>query len=675
MADVNKEFLDLQGLERYNSDIKTYIDSKIGNSGGSKIIKNQTLTFTNLVATISDTDITADSDFAVYYYNIAAAEAADITAVSSSGTITFTAQNNPSSTIVVDVVLFDVSGENNTGLPSYYNVEFETTKASLFNLLSIYPECLNLVFMTDLHFSSKNGGYHPELLRDPLFRTIKAAKKFMAQMPIDMFVLGGDYMQFDANNTTKQMGIDNITELNELVDGSAIPTFLLTGNHDAHYNGGTGVGLSNNELFALLSRKNIYPYDIEMVSLNTGVMLNSKAHLCCVFISTSSSAETASVVSRDWGGVRTINSNNYPVVIFNHFGSTDAAQDDVDSDIKTCIDTIQTAGDTIIAWISGHKHFDWVHVYNNTLVISILNSGYWTNNQGQDGQIYNKTVETANESAFSVISVNPITGKLYVFRFGAGVDFECNYNTTSGAVGRIGYLPTDTCTITQNLLGGTGSTNSSTIISTGSSYNNTITVPDSHFTIGTVTVLMNGNDITSTAYNASTHAISIPSVTGNITVTANATNDYILAVAELGSFEQYNNSTPASAEYLGSNDFSMYTDYRNSGINAYADLHSAVAQSENWYLKADSVDIGDYANTGWVIRAYFYDSNGNQLGSNVDFLTSSTEVTSIVNGRSGWIGSSIVGAVRVKVEIRTSNNTTTPIGVRFTNLRLQSTNN
>ena len=85
---------------------------KIDNiSGGSgKILKNQTLNFVGLVATVSDSDIDTDSDFAVFYYNEQDAEDAQIEAVSSSGTITFTAQTAPQNTITCDIVIFSANG-------------------------------------------------------------------------------------------------------------------------------------------------------------------------------------------------------------------------------------------------------------------------------------------------------------------------------------------------------------------------------------------------------------------------------------------------------------------------------------------------------------------------------------------------------------------------------------
>ena len=76
-----------------------------------------------------------------------------------------------------------------------------------------------------------------------------------------------------------------------------------------------------------------------------------------------------------------------------------------------------------------------------------------------------------------------------------------------------------TYSISNNLTNVT-SNNSSTSIAEGSSYSATLTA-NSGFTLETVTVSMNGIDITSTAY--SNGSISISSVTGNIVINATAT--------------------------------------------------------------------------------------------------------------------------------------------------------
>lgn len=74
--------------------------------------------------------------------------------------------------------------------------------------------------------------------------------------------------------------------------------------------------------------------------------------------------------------------------------------------------------------------------------------------------------------------------------------------------------------VTQNLTHVTSSF-SGTSIGSGEAFNATLTA-SSGYTIDSVSVYMGGVNITSTAYNASTKVISIGSVSGNISITANA---------------------------------------------------------------------------------------------------------------------------------------------------------
>ena len=76
--------------------------------------------------------------------------------------------------------------------------------------------------------------------------------------------------------------------------------------------------------------------------------------------------------------------------------------------------------------------------------------------------------------------------------------------------------PTDAWSIVQNLTYVT-STNTTFNVKKGESYTTTI-VPNTNYTINSVTVVMGGVDITNTAYNNG--VITINSVTGNVTITA-----------------------------------------------------------------------------------------------------------------------------------------------------------
>lgn len=75
-------------------------------------------------------------------------------------------------------------------------------------------------------------------------------------------------------------------------------------------------------------------------------------------------------------------------------------------------------------------------------------------------------------------------------------------------------------TITKNLSYCTSTDSTSSIVE-NSSYITTL-IADSGYTISSVTIAMGGTDITSTAYNSATSVISVPSVTGDIVITASS---------------------------------------------------------------------------------------------------------------------------------------------------------
>lgn len=81
--------------------------------------------------------------------------------------------------------------------------------------------------------------------------------------------------------------------------------------------------------------------------------------------------------------------------------------------------------------------------------------------------------------------------------------------------------PTVEYTVTNTLTNVTNS-NNATKVNAGEAYSATLTA-DTGYTLGTVEVTMGGTDITSTAYDAGT--ITIASVTGNIVITATATEE------------------------------------------------------------------------------------------------------------------------------------------------------
>jgi len=566
-------------------------------------------------------------------------------------------------------------GGESSDIPSYYQTEFATTKASVENHST--NDSYNILAMFDLHFSSEGSNYYESQLRTPLFTTIRALKKFAAEVPTDMILLGGDYMQMPDDNT-KEMGISNLAEINQTFDEIGTPFFPIEGNHEANYKGdGTGSGLTQDEVYRYLVKKWVGRNGVKKVSTSTFYRMDDVNGVCHVFVSTFTEYATSAAITADFASVVAANTNNYPYIIYNHFGNK---ADGVEDGVKTSIDYIRnTLGKTIIAWISGHRHYDWVRVYNNTLVVTLLNSGYWMSVEGQDGQTYSKTANTSSESVFSVLTFVPTTGKLFVTRFGAGVDMECNYNTTSGAVGRVGYTPTPTTyTVTQTLSGAVSSSNSSSSASGGDSYTTTLSVPDAHFTFGTVTVTMGGVDITSTAYDSTTHVVSIASVSGDIIITATATNDYPWTVVD-ATVAQHNSSAQCTYEKSGNN-ISETVTLANSGLNITADLKQSITTETKIKVSADNVNYTYQSNEKILpLAVELYNNNNTRLGTcgivNPNTTARLEDLTTGITVSISWI-TNYQTTTKMRVVMRTDTTAELadlPASVSLENLRIELT--
>lgn len=139
-----------------------------------------------------------------------------------------------------------------------------------------------------------------------------------------------------------------------------------------------------------------------------------------------------------------------------------------------------------------------------------------------DGESFNATLTPAENHAISAVTVTM-----------GGVDITSTAYSADTHVITIGSVTGNliitasadviTYSVTQNLTNVT-STYSDTTVESLASFTATLTAADS-YTMGDVTVTMGGADITTTAYTADTGTISIDSVTGNLIITATASNE------------------------------------------------------------------------------------------------------------------------------------------------------
>lgn len=172
----------------------------------------------------------------------------------------------------------------------------------------------------------------------------------------------------------------------------------------------------------------------------------------------------------------------------------------------------------LICNVHGHIHnfkVDRLYVGNpsnsttqtDVLRVCTPNAGYNRENHYTgtfaDATAYNKTKNSAKDTSFVVYCVDLDSCNIKAICYGAGYDREIFYGDAT------------TYTITNNLTNIT-SNNAAIEIEEGKAYTATLTPTGSSIT--SVTVTMGGTDVTSSVY--SNGVISIPSVTGDIVITA-----------------------------------------------------------------------------------------------------------------------------------------------------------
>lgn len=123
-----------------------------------------------------------------------------------------------------------------------------------------------------------------------------------------------------------------------------------------------------------------------------------------------------------------------------------------------------------------------------------------------EDKAYLKTAGTADGTSFVVNVINPTEEKIYSFCYGAGYDRVIGFGATvyHSVALRLTHVT---------------SSNDALSVETGTTYTATLT-PEDGYQLKSVSVTMDGADITSTAYNNGT--VSIANVTGNVVITAKA---------------------------------------------------------------------------------------------------------------------------------------------------------
>lgn len=188
--------------------------------------------------------------------------------------------------------------------------------------------------------------------------------------------------------------------------------------------------------------------------------------------------------------------------------------------------------------------------------------GNYTDISFKDDATYSKVANSAKDTSFVVSVVNPSEQKIYSFCYGAGYDRVIGYAATV-------YYSVTTSLTNVTIAGGAAS------VEEKQPYTATLSIP-SGYEWKTVKVTMGGTDITASTYNNGN--INIPSVTGNIVITASAMK-----------VTNYTNQIPISTDINGNV-------YNGKGYKEGYYLSSGNETARNGSIVTGFIPCGTYPN-------------------------------------------------------------------------------
>ena len=435
-------------------------------------------------------------------------------------------------------------------IPDYVKAEALSVAEKVKAVLQ--PDSIVFLAVSDFHHTGEQvDGWQTNINAGNLHACM-ALKALAYVLPeIDFACMLGD-ITFGSKNTTESLLKSQIEEINSWLDEAykGIPQFRTVGNHDT---GEYSTLVGADYLYSVIGKycegavygSTEYGYcyrdfadkKLRVICLNTGegetTGGESASYIC-------SPAQRLWFAQTLYDVGSKSDAASWSVLVLAHYPLDYGGTYPMSNIVKAYVEGASTTENGTAVNFNGHnaaKFVANVHGHNHCFQVGKLhsvangqgtefdawrmstpNACFYRNNSGVttiygisfgDPAPYDKTAGTGKDTAFNINVLNPSEQVIYSFCYGAGIDRT------------IGYAATVYRSIT-NSLSHVSNSNAAVSVEDGAAYTATLTA-DSGYTMGNVVVKMGGTDITSTAYTASTGAISIASVTGDVTITAVAT--------------------------------------------------------------------------------------------------------------------------------------------------------
>lgn len=557
----------------------------------------------------------------------------------------------------MDEAILAIEGEvfPHAEIPAYVKNEALAVAAKVKAAQEVAPNNVTCLMMSDTHAYINESNNWQEQTNVSALHASQAAQILSYVLNLDFCVYLGDYGIGSTVDYTKEQ----IKTISKYLDSNfkGIPQFRTVGNHDT---GVTGEALLDLDyLYSTIMEKNtdatfgsdVYGYcyrdltdkKIRVIVLNTEEGESTDGYSAPYLVSPAQRLWFAQTLydvgsktdAAEWG-----------IIVLGHYPLDYSAMYYMSNIVYAYVNGTSTTENKVTINFDGHNLATFIanfhgHLHNflvdnlrkvvdnsgtafNAKRICVPNAGFYRNNYATpsywgadffENTTYNKTANTAEDTAFIVNVIDLDEKVIHSFCYGAGIDRVISY-------GAVTYY-----SIVNNLTNVTNS-NEATSAEENTAYSATLTA-NTGYNLGTVTITMGGTDITSTAYNNG--SISITNVTGNIIITAVATK-----------IVNYTNQVTISTDADGNvyNTVGYKDGYRINSSGAEAEYSGYTATGFIPFTKGQTIRIGGegitYDSYGCVLMCYDTSKTvianvgiGYDKVGNTNYGTWTTEKTSV----------------------------------------------
>lgn len=482
-------------------------------------------------------------------------------------------------TAVEGAFLSGGGGDAGAELPAYVTAEVDRLAQTV--QLRQNEHTLTFLACSDPHYSDVHS--HSAQMGEGLLHCAQAMNALRKRVRIDFTAQLGDLV-WDSGETPRQ-AMGAMRYVNQLLTDGQLPEFHARGNHDCLYSSTqplndaqvfANVGIFNNgAVYDSANRLGGWCYrdfpdvKIRVVCINTCEASDGSFSVSQAQIDWLRAVLDLTTLGEGWGSVLL---SHHPL---DWYGSA-----------QPVIAAVAAASGVLCA-IHGHVHGYKMDTMVGTAIprIAIPNICFYRNNEyGENGKAensegiefgepvtYDKTADSAEDTAFCVVTIDRGTGRLYADHYGAGYSRAAALDGCALESVPVGYT-------LDNVTTGTAPEQ----VSRGAAF--VVRLKAAHgYTLGTVKVTMGGEDVTEEAYSAGTVGISC--VTGEVRITASATAS-AAGGEDTGGEESGDTGTSVTGDLVRSSidmDGSLYngcgyrTDYRLSSDGSMKVLTGAIS--------------------------------------------------------------------------------------------------